>query len=379
MTLGIAFWLILLLAGYSYFIYPLMLVLLRNFRAPRPSATNAGEEAVSITLVVTAFNEESRIREKIENTLCIDYPGIELIVASDCSMDRTDDIVREYAGRGVQLVRADERRGKESAQLCAIRRARGVIIVFSDVATRIPADAVRRLATYFKDPGVGAVSSEDRFVSQDGGVVGEGAYVRYEMWLRRMESALAGLVGLSGSFFAARASVCAQWDIHSPSDFNTALNCARLRLRAVTAPDVLGFYKDLKDPGKEYERKVRTVLRGMTAISRHPDVLNPWRYGLFAWQVWSHKVMRWAVPWLLLALLLLNFALAGAHVFYSLALAGQLAFYVTAAAAHVNMRVRQNGAARIVYFFVQVNIAIANACWRFIAGRRMTTWTPSAR
>jgi hypothetical protein len=224
------------------------------------------------------------------------------------------------------------------------------------------------------------VSSEDRFVSaDDGAIAGEGAYVRYEMWLRRMESRLAGLVGLSGSFFAARKEVCEQWDIHSPSDFNTALNCARLGYRAVTAPDVLGFYKDLKDPAKEYQRKVRTVLRGITATALHTDVLSVRRFGLFAFQVWSHKMMRWGVPWFLLVLLLVNCMLVGEGWFYVLSLLGQLAFYATAIAAHYRDDIKEHPVARIVYFFVQVNVAIADACCRFLAGKRMTTWQPSAR
>jgi cellulose synthase/poly-beta-1,6-N-acetylglucosamine synthase-like glycosyltransferase len=330
-------------------------------------------------MIVTAYNERDRIREKIENTLAIDYPGLEIIIASDCSTDETDSIVGEYAGRGVRLVRAPERLGKENAQGCAIRAANGAVLVFSDVATQIPVDALRKLAAHFRDPQVGAVSSEDRFISADGAVAGEGAYVRYEMWLRRMESQLAGLVGLSGSFFAARREVCEQWDIHSPSDFNTALNCARLGLRAVTAPDVLGFYKDLKDPAREYQRKVRTVLRGITAIARHADVLGIGRFGLFGWQVWSHKVMRWGVPWFLLGLLLVSWLLVGEGWFYTLALLGQLAFYGAALAAHYREELREHPVVRLVYFFVQVNIAIVDACCRFLAGTRMTTWQPSAR
>jgi cellulose synthase/poly-beta-1,6-N-acetylglucosamine synthase-like glycosyltransferase len=279
----------------------------------------------------------------------------------------------------VRLVRAPERLGKENAQLHAIRAARGDVIVFSDVATQVPVDALRKLTVYFNDATVGAVSSEDRFITKEGGVAGEGAYVKYEMWLRRMESAVAGLVGLSGSFFAARKSVCAEWDIHSPSDFNTALSCARQGLRAVTAPDVLGFYKDLADPQKEYQRKVRTVLRGMTAVVRHPDVLSPLRFGVFAWQVWSHKIMRWGVPWFLLLLFLTNLALLGRGDIYWLMLFGQLAFYCVALAAHLSSRVRSNGIARIIYFFVQVNVALADSLRCLLTGKRMTTWQPSAR
>jgi cellulose synthase/poly-beta-1,6-N-acetylglucosamine synthase-like glycosyltransferase len=372
------FWLALLLAIYSYFVYPLLLVVVSGLR-PRPAHRSNGEALPRLTLIVTAYNEQGRIRDKIANTLAIDFPGLELIVASDCSSDATDAIVREYEAQGVRLVRAPERLGKENAQLHAIRAASGDVVVFSDVATQVPSDALRKLATYFQDPFIGAVSSEDRFITANGEVAGEGAYVRYEMWLRKMESSLAGLVGLSGSFFAARKSVCAEWDIHSPSDFNTGLSCARQGLRAVTAPDVLGYYKDLADPQKEYQRKVRTVLRGMTAIARHMDVLNPFKFGLFAWQVWSHKIMRWLVPWFLLATFVTNLMLLGSGAIYVLAFVAQLVFYGAALLAHISASVKNNGAVRIIYFFVQVNVAIADAFRRLLTGKRMTTWQPSAR
>ncbi len=375
------FWLFLLLALYSYFIYPLLLSLLLKLRSTRVVQPGTGDSLPSLSLIVTAYNEEGRIREKLDNMLALDYPAelLELIVASDCSTDATDAIVGEYAARGVKLVRAAERLGKENAQWAAIQAATGEVLVFSDVATQMPEDALRRLAAYFADPQVGAVSSEDRFISQDGEVAGEGAYVRYEMWLRRMESGLAGLVGLSGSFFAARKSVCTEWDIHSPSDFNTGLNCARAGLRAVTAPDVLGFYRDLKDPAKEYQRKVRTVLRGITALARHPDVLKPARFGLFAFQVWSHKLMRWLVPWFLLALFMVSLNVAGRGAIYTLALLGQFAFYGLVLAAHLKPSLRDNGVIKIIYFFVQVNIGIAHATCQYLGGKRMTTWQPSAR
>ena len=371
------FWLLLLLAIYSYFLYPLVLSV-RVSLAARHEAPVA-RELPSLSLIVTAYNEQVRIREKIENSLAIDYPQLEIIIASDCSTDDTENIVAEYSGRGVKLVRADQRLGKENAQRCAIEQAGGDIVVFSDVATQIPTDALRQLAAYFADPKIGAVSSEDRFISHNGAIAGEGAYVRYEMWLRRMESELAGLVGLSGSFFAARKTICAAWDIQCPSDFNTALNCARAGFRAVTAPDVLGYYKDLADPRKEYQRKVRTVLRGITAIARHPDVLSFASFRWFAIQVWSHKILRWGVPWFLLGLLLATFASVSSGGIYVLALLAQLAFYGVAIAAHVNAPLREHGIVRIVYFFVQSNIAIADACVQYLLGKRMTTWQPSAR
>lgn len=374
------FWLFLLLAAYSYFIYPLCLIAL-NASQKDDANTARGSAPQSITIIVTAYNEENRIRSKIENTLAIDIPvdDFEIVVASDCSDDDTDSIVNEYAARGVKLVRASERLGKENAQWTAIQQAQGEILVFSDVATQIPQDALQKLLAYFANPIVGAVSSEDRFMSKDGGVAGEGAYVKYEMWLRKQESQLAGLVGLSGSFFAARKSVCQQWDIHSPSDFNTALNCAQAGLKAVTAPDVLGYYEDLKDASKEYARKIRTVIRGMTALQRHPTVLNPMQFKLFAFQVISHKLMRWLVPWFLLGLFILSALLATDGIIYALALIGQLAFYGLAIAAHYGSALLRNNLIKIIYFFVQVNVAIFDASCRFLSGVRMTTWKPSAR
>lgn len=371
------FWLFLLLSIYSYFLYPLVLAVRVSLAARNQTATPVA--LPSLSLIVTAYNEQARIREKIENSLALEYPNLEIIIASDCSTDDTESIVGEYAARGVKLVRADQRLGKENAQRCAIEQARGEVLVFSDVATQIPADALTKLAAYFADPKIGAVSSEDRFISIEGAIAGEGAYVRYEMWLRRMESELSGLVGLSGSFFAARKTICASWDIHCPSDFNTALNCARAGYRAVTASDVLGYYKDLADPRKEYQRKVRTVLRGITAVARHPDVLSFASFRWFAVQVWSHKILRWGVPWFLVGLLLATFAAASYGSIYVLALLAQLAFYGVAIAAHFNESLRENGIVRIVYFFVQSNIAIADACIQYVSGKRMTTWQPSAR
>jgi cellulose synthase/poly-beta-1,6-N-acetylglucosamine synthase-like glycosyltransferase len=378
--LVLLFWVALVGSVFSYFIYPLLLLLLPARKRPAPAPSQTAEYVPRVSLIVTAHNEESRIREKIENCLKLDYPHIEILVASDCSTDATDAIVEEYQQRAVLLARATERKGKEHAQLQAIRKASGDILVFSDVATAIPEDAIRKLVRYFADPSVGSVSSEDRFLSRDGGVVGEGAYVRYEMWLRGLESARAGLVGLSGSFFAARREVCEDhWDIYAPSDFNTALNTVRNGLVAVTAPDVLGFYQDVADSTREYQRKVRTIIRGLTALARHPEVLNPLRYGLFSFQVIGHKLMRWLAPWFQLLLLLVSFALAGQGAVYTLTLVAQLAFYGLVLAGHWMPSLRESATVKIPYFFVQVNVATAQATVSFLSGRRMTVWTPSKR
>jgi glycosyltransferase involved in cell wall biosynthesis len=377
------FWLLAIASIYSYFLYPLILIAMKKYRGSRNTspAELDPDKAPSVSLIVTAYNEERRIREKIENSLSLDYDKrkLEIIVASDCSDDLTDDIVREYEDRGVRLVRAQERLGKENAQLTAIKEATGDILVFSDTATQIPEDALWKLVAYFADPGIGAVSSEDRFISKDGTVAGEGAYVKYEMWLRQQESQLSGLVGLSGSFFAARKNICQEWDIHSPSDFNTALNAAKAGLRAISAADVLGFYTDLQDPAKEYQRKIRTVIRGMTGLSRHAEVMSLSRFGFFAIQVISHKLMRWLSPLFFIIFFLISAILADSGLFYGLIFIGQLAFYGIALVAHFLPGLRKLSVIKLIYFFVQVHVALFDAALKFLSGQRMTTWKPSAR
>lgn len=375
------FWFLGLASIYSYALYPFALIVLKRFGKSRDLTVDSSRSLPSLTLIVTAYNEEKRIRDKIKNTLEISYPKglLELIVASDCSDDATDQIASEYYDQGVRVVRANERLGKENAQLAAIQVARGEILVFSDVATQIPQDALTLLANYFTDPSVGAVSSEDRFVSKDGALAGEGAYVKYEMWLRQQESRLAGLVGLSGSFFAARKTICSEWDIHSPSDFNTALNAAKHGLRAVTAPDVLGIYSDLADPAKEYARKIRTVIRGMTGLSRHREVLNFSKFGIFSFQVVSHKLMRWLAPWLLIAFFLVSAILSNEGFFFGLIFVLQLLFYGVALIAHFVPELCKVGLVKLIYFFVQVHVALIDAGLKFLSGKRMTTWKPSAR
>ncbi|WP_339668574.1 glycosyltransferase family 2 protein [Dasania marina] len=394
------FWLLTFCALYSYFIYPVILLCLARCKASppqpdnhtsstntAPASTDPAEKAPTLSLIITAYNEVGRIRNKINNTLALKNnsheqnksPELEIIIASDCSDDGTDDIVKEYSDQGIKLVRAPERLGKEHAQLCAIKQAQGDVLIFSDVATQIPEDAIEKLSNYFCDPTIGSISSEDRFISQSGDVVGEGAYVRYEMWLRSLESKVGGLVGLSGSFFAARKDLCQTWDIHSPSDFNTALNTATQGMRAITAPDVLGYYQDLSDPSKEYARKTRTIIRGLTSLSRNPQALNPLKHGLFAFQVISHKLMRWLEPWFLIGLLFVNFMLASQHSFFALTLVLQCLFYGTALCAHYSSNIKNNTAAKLIYFFVQVNMAIFDASCQFLAGKRMSVWQPSAR
>lgn len=377
------FWLSALAVFYAYFGYPVALLLLTRLRGPRVLVAAPSALPLTVSVVVTCRNEERVIREKLENTLRLHYAGrpaveagVQLIVASDASDDGTDSVVREYAARGVQLVRLDARGGKERAQQAAVEAVRGEIVVFTDAKIRLEPDALERFAAYFSDPTVGAVSSIDRV---EGEGSGEGMYVRYEMWLRSLESQFGSLVGVSGSCFAVRREICSDLRADIPSDFALLLAARRRGLRGVHAPDVVASYKPVATEKAEFERKVRTVLRGITTLMTCSEVLRPDRYGVFAWQVASHKLMRWLVPWFVMLGSVAALLVAHLGGFYALVAAGVLAFYAGAGLAAAEPRMRERIWCRLPLFFLVVNAGIAVAWVHYLRGQRTMAWDPSAK
>jgi glycosyltransferase involved in cell wall biosynthesis len=371
------FWACVGFVVYAYLGYlAVLLVAARSF----PREVRRADITPPVSFIIAARNEAVRIAEKIENTLAVDYPHerFEIIVTSDCSDDGTDAIVQVYADRGVRLVRSPERRGKEYAQGLAIAAARGDILVFSDAATRLMPDGVREIVKDFADPTVGCVSSVDRVIGADGQPSGEGLYVRYEMLLRALESRVGSVVGLSGSFFAARRSACEPWAPDLPSDFGTLLNTLRLRMRGVSDARAVGIYRDLSDPAAEYRRKVRTVARGISSLGRHLHLLDPLRYRMAAFQLFSHKLCRWLVPFAMAGCLGTSGLLAWRSPFYAVMLAVQVVAYLVTLVGAVRPALLR-GPVRVLAFFVIVNWSILVAWYAVLRGRRVVTWQPSAR
>jgi len=372
MTIAVLFWCAVGLACYAYFGYPCALMALAAVRK-RPVTRQPVTPRVSV--IIAAHNEEHRIREKIANTLAQDYPpaSLEIIVASDCSSDATDTIVREFADR-VRLVRSTERKGKEAAQQLAMEIAAGEVLVFSDVATGLAPSGVSSIVQNFADPSVGCVSSVDRFLDADGAPTGEGAYVRYEMCLRALESRVNSLVGLSGSLFAARREVCRPWNACRQSDFRTLFNAVEMGMRGGLGLETAGYYGSLADHRREPQRKTRAVVRGLSVLAAHRHMLNPFRYGLFAWQLASHKLCRWLVPFFMVVAAVTNAMLVSRSAVYRIAFAGQIAFYGMAAAGLAGVR-----RFRVTAFLVSANVAILTAWLRYVRGDRITRWDPSER
>lgn len=380
---------------YAYFGYPLLLLFLNKIRPQQDNAqipTAAEKEPVPLTIIITVRNEEKVIREKLEATLALNYGSsttaavlasarekLQLIVASDASEDETDNIVREYQLKGVELVRLEQRGGKEKAQSAAVQQAHGSIIVFTDAKIKLNPEALNNFVRYFRDPTVGAVSSVDRVEAGDGTASGEGFYVRYEMWLRGLESNFLSLVGLSGSCFAVRKAVAVNLATDIPSDFALLLEARRQGLRGVSAPDVIGTYKAVKTEEEEFSRKVRTVLRGISALFARREVLSIRKYGVFAWQVISHKLCRWLVPWLFFLGSLATFCIASSSWFFALLSLLLLVFFGSAAFGYLSPAHREKVFCKVPLFFIVSNTAVAVAGLKYLAGRRAVVWNPSAK
>lgn len=363
---------------YAYFGYPLSLIIAGFFKR---KAVKKETFWPHTTLIITAYNEEKRIREKLENTLAIDYPKdkLQILVTSDGSTDKTHEIVREFEKDGVELLVIENRGGKENAQKEAVKHARGEIIVFSDVATKLDPEGIKEIVSNFSDPSVGCVSSEDRLVGKDGKPCGEGAYVRYEMWLRRLESSVNSLVGLSGSFFAARKDVCRNFSGDMQSDFRTLLNSKKLGYRGVSDPSAIGYYLDVADGGKEFDRKVRTVIRGLTVFFNNIEFLNIFRYGFFSYQYFCHKLLRWLVPFFLSIAFFSNLILSTNSFLYFIIFLCQLCFYCISIWQWINDKPSSNILLKIPTFFLIVNLSILIAWWKYLKGHRVVMWTPSKR
>ena len=363
---------------YAYFGY---LIILMGISLLKNHPIKKGDITPSVSFIITAYNEEKRIKNKIENTLIQEYPRdkFEVIVASDCSSDKTEEIVRSYGFKVVKLVRTQERKGKETAQKHAIDIARGEILIFSDVATILQPDAVFRIVKNFNDATVGCVSSIDRLVGKEGKISGEGAYVRYEMFLRGLETKVNSLVGLSGSFFAARKEVCRDWATDLQSDFNTVINSVKAGLRAVLDHETVGYYANIMDEKNEFARKVRTVLRGISVLMKNLELLNFFRYGLFSWQLFSHKLCRWLVPFALAGGLFSNLILIAHSRMYLYIFICQCMFYALAITGTRTTLLSNFKTLKIPSFFVEVNLSIVNAWYRYLRGERMASWEPSKR
>ena len=289
------------LAVYSYLLYPALVAVVGWIR-PAPGRPAPPDEWPMISITVPVYNEALHIRRKLEKILAWDYPADrrQILVVSDASTDDTDAIVGEFRGRGVELVRLAGRGGKTAAENAALPHLKGSIVVNSDASIDVPPGSLKALITWFADPSVGVASCRDVSVSSvaEEANQGESGYVGYEMGVRRLETRAGGIVGASGCFYAIRTHLHQHLVPEALSrDFAAPLVARRYGFRSVSVDDAIALVPRTTSLQREYSRKVRTMTRGLETLFFHRGLLNPFKYGLFSWELWSHKLIRWLVPW----------------------------------------------------------------------------------
>jgi len=365
------------LAGviYAYIGYPLMLYILTAI-VPNRNADSGSAFEQAVSLIIPAHNEGEILEKKIGNTLELQFPEekLEILVISDGSTDNTRDIVRQYSER-IMFYELKQRKGKAAALNLGLQRATHDIIVFSDASIMLKADALQNLVSRFSTPHIGCVSGEDHIE----GSSGEGLYGRYELFLRNLESKLYSIVGASGSFYAQRKSLCRPFEEGLAPDFLSVLNTVEQGYIAVTEPSAVGTMSVVKETKDEFARKVRTLVRGMTALFKKAVLLNPMKYPLFAFTLGSHKVVRWMVPFFLILLLISTLLLTG-HPFYQLLFTLQAIFYSLGIFSMFKVKFLQESIlGKIPQYFLLVNLAILVAWWKYLRGIRQEIWIPSKR
>ncbi|HKW14775.1 MAG TPA: glycosyltransferase family 2 protein [Candidatus Krumholzibacteria bacterium] len=366
------FWASLALVLYPYAGYPAILYLLGRLRR-RHDAASSDLRTPSVCLVISAFNEEAVIRQKIENSLALERRGaMKIVVASDGSNDRTVTIARGYEARGVVVDHFERRRGKNAVLNEVVKAAVEDIIVFTDANCMFAPDAVVRLLERFENPAVGCVVGGHRY-AEDATSAGqsESLYWRYESRIKALESSIGSVVVANGPIFAVRRTLFRDLFTDVGNDLQTPLDVASLGYETVYEPRAMAVERATDLWEEEFGRKVRMVMRGLTAWKRMRSHMS----AQHLWQFISHKLIRWCVGALLVITLVSSAVLARDNVYFAAFLALQLLCYAAAFAGFMMRRSeRMPGVLKVPFYFTMVNFAAMVAMGRFVIGGRQSMW-----
>jgi glycosyltransferase involved in cell wall biosynthesis len=364
----IVFWLCVALLVYAQIGYPLLLAGLARMRRARPAAPPA-DELPTVSLIVAAHDEGAVIGAKIANALALDYPRerLEVVVASDGSTDAT---VQAATGAGAHHVLDLERGGKIRAQDAAVRRSRADVVAFSDANSAWEPDALRALVGAFADPKVGYACGQVRFVNADDGTNQEGLYWRYEMALRSLESRLLSVTGGNGAIYATRREAYIEVDPIMGHDLSFPFNMVKRGWRAVYVPQARATEKMVPSIEGEFARKRRMMSHAWPIVLRG-GLLSPRGYPpLYALMIVSHRVLRYAAPFLHVGALVASFALGASHWFYALALALQLALILAAMLGRI-VSVRP---LLVIRYYVLTTASVAAGLWDWLRHGTPAGW-----
>lgn len=366
---------------YAYAGYPALLYVLGSLKrtAVVGRIVPQAHYRPMVTLIISAYNEERVIEAKILNSLQLTYPReqLEIMVVSDGSNDGTMEIVRRYQPQRVVLLHVDGRIGKSACLNKAVNVARGEIVVFTDANSHFKADAVEALVSNFADNLVGFATGYTAYVKEENGTLVEsvGIYSRIEKFSKQMESRLSSCVGADGAIFAVRKTLYRDLSGDDINDLVMPLGVVRSRFRGVLEIRAVCSEGMSSNFNAEYRRQIRIATRTIGAIWKNIDLLNPVKYGLFAFQFFSHKVLKVLAPLFLVTLLFSSGVLAFQQRTFAVFFWIQIALYVVGGmfdpSRHRGSVGRLIG---ILRTFVLYNAAIAVGWLNFFRGKKFTVW-----
>jgi cellulose synthase/poly-beta-1,6-N-acetylglucosamine synthase-like glycosyltransferase len=388
------FFISLFMIFYVYLGYPMLIAVIGVVLNKK---VNKGPFEPTVTILISAYNEQDVIESTLKNKLDLDYPEdkLEIIVISDGSADKTEENVRRYESEKVRLIRQEPRGGKTSALNLAVPQAKGEILAFSDANSLWDAGAMRNLVQNFADPHVGYVTGKMVYTNPDDSMVGDGCsvYMKYENLLREVETRIGSVVGVDGGIDAIRKSLYRPMNPDQLPDFVLPLKVVQQGYRVVYEPGAILKEASLKDSKDEYRMRVRVSLRALWAIwdmrhllsfsrsevsgdtASHPRTFS--RSWLFAWQLWSHKVLRYLCFAFLIVAYFSNFALWDGGKFYNLVFLVQNAGYLNALAfPALEKMARPLRAFHFLHYFVLLELASAHAFFKFVMRKKLVMWTP---
>lgn len=366
---------------HTYVTYPLSLRLFRKKFVSPPSFPDG--QWPTVALLIPAYNEEKVIGEKLRNALELEYEAgkLEVYVGSDGSTDQTNEIVRSFNDARIRLVELPGRSGKVGVLNRLVAETRAELIAISDANVILDRQAMKNLVRHFADSNVGCANG-GKYIHVPAGaenVHGEQLYGVYENRLRTLESQIGGMSGALGSLMALRHSLFRPFVKGSTNDDTVPAIWAVLSgFRQVHDPDAKAFEESGHSVREEFRRRIRIGAGNFQTLFRYAAVLNP-KYGIAAYTYFSHKVIRWIFPLLMIGLLISSILLHERAPFQQI-LQLQIMGYGAAACGWISDKLHLRlPLLSSLYLFVALNIALLTGLFIYLKGMRSSTWERTER
>lgn len=364
---------------YCYILYPFILRILSIFyHLPVKLLTITP----TVSIVISAYNEASVIKKNIENKLKLNYPRnkLEIIVVSDASDDGTDEVVKEFIKDGVIFIRQETRQGKTAALNKAVAVAKGELICFADANSIWEENALINIVRNFSDVSVGYVTGKMIYINSEGNIIGDGCstYMKYENMLRKLETQVGSIIGVDGGIDAVRKVLYEPMNPAMLPDFILPLKVTEKGYRVIYEPEAILKEVSLDNTKDEFKMRVRVILRSLHALWHMKHILNPFKFKVFAWQLFSHKLLRYFVWLFMLSAFILNILLHNYGQIYRLMLYPQIIFYLLVVIGYIFEKKNKkiNRLTYTAYYFFLVNLSSAVAFFKFLKGENTVIWQP---